>query len=64
VNLWSTLIRSARRTEGHLAYLSKEDGTLENVSLELLHKGREMADQMHWQLSGLLLGSGVAKFQR
>jgi len=41
-------------------YMEQEGGTLENVSLELLHKGREMADQMKWQLAGLLLGSGVA----
>ena len=40
-------------------YLEQEAGVLENVSLELLHKGREMADQMRWQLAGLLLGSGV-----
>jgi electron transfer flavoprotein alpha subunit len=42
-------------------YLEQEGGALENVSLELLHKGREMADQMGWQLAGLLLGSDVAQ---
>lgn len=41
-------------------YLEQEGGVLENVSLELLHKGREMADQMKWRLAGLLLGAGVA----
>jgi len=42
-------------------YLEQEGGTLENVSLELLSKGREMADQMKWQLVGLLLGRGVVE---
>ena len=41
-------------------YLEQEGGVLENVSLELLHKGREMAEQMKWRLAGLLLGAGVA----
>jgi len=41
-------------------YLEQEGGRLENVSLELLHKGREMADQMKWQLAALLPGCGVA----
>jgi electron transfer flavoprotein alpha subunit len=40
-------------------YLEQEDGALENVSLEMLSKGREMADQLNWKLVGLLLGSGV-----
>lgn len=42
-------------------FLEQDGGTLENVALELLHKGREMADQMGWQLAGLLLGSEVAQ---
>ena len=42
-------------------YMEQDGGVLENVSLELLHKGREMADQMGWQLTGLLLGSEVAQ---
>lgn len=41
-------------------YMEQEGGVLENVSLELLHKGREMANQMKWSLAGLLLGSEVA----
>jgi electron transfer flavoprotein alpha subunit len=40
-------------------YLEQEGGTLENVSLEMLAKGREMADLLKWKLVGLLLGSGV-----
>lgn len=41
-------------------YLEQADGVLESVSLELLCKGREMADSAGWQLAGLLLGHGVA----
>lgn len=41
-------------------YLEQEAGVLETVSLELLGKGRQMADEMGWQLTGLLLGSQVA----
>lgn len=41
-------------------YLEQVDGVLESVSLELLCKGREMADSVGWQLAGLLLGHGVA----
>ena len=43
-----------------LVYLEHEGGVLENVSLELLGKGREMADQLHWSLAGLLMGHRVA----
>ena len=41
-------------------YLEQERGVLEGVSLELLGKGRRMADEMGWQLTGLLLGNRVA----
>jgi len=41
-------------------YLEQDDGVLENVSLEMLAKGREMADQLKWKLVGLLVGQGVA----
>jgi electron transfer flavoprotein alpha subunit len=41
-------------------YLEQDDGILENVSLEMLAKGREMADQLNWKLVGLLVGQGVA----
>ncbi|MBN2256975.1 MAG: electron transfer flavoprotein subunit alpha/FixB family protein [Anaerolineaceae bacterium] len=40
-------------------YLEQEEGTLENVSLEVLSKGRELADVMKWKLVGLSPGSGV-----
>ena len=43
-----------------LVYLEHEGGVLENVSLELLGKAREMADGLHWSLAGLLMGHRVA----
>ena len=43
-----------------LVYLEHEGGVLANVSLELLGKGREMADGLHWSLAGLLMGHQVA----
>ncbi len=41
-------------------FLEQEEGQLLHVSLELLHKGREMADRMGWLLCGLLPGNGVS----
>lgn len=41
-------------------YLEQEGGGFENVSLELLARGREMADQMNWRLVGLILGHQVS----
>jgi len=41
-------------------FLEQENHALESVSLELLSKGRLMADQMNWQLCGLLLGHQVS----
>lgn len=40
-------------------YLEHESGALENVSLEMLAKGRKMADQAGWPVVGLLLGNEV-----
>jgi electron transfer flavoprotein alpha subunit len=40
-------------------FLEHFDGVLENVSLELLHKGRNLADGAGWSLMGLLIGVGV-----
>jgi electron transfer flavoprotein alpha subunit len=40
-------------------FLEQEGGNLEGVSLELLAKGRELADQVGWRLAGLLLGDEV-----
>jgi electron transfer flavoprotein alpha subunit len=41
-------------------YLEQEGGSFENVSLELLARGREMADQMNWRLVALILGHQVS----
>jgi len=41
-------------------FLEQQDGLIEEVSLELLARGRELADQMGWKLEGLLLGQHVA----
>ena len=40
-------------------FLEQEGGRLETVSLELLSKGRELADLMGWGLVGLLMGHKV-----
>jgi electron transfer flavoprotein alpha subunit len=40
-------------------YLEYGQSGLEPVSLELLGKGREMADQLGWGLSGLLVGHSI-----
>lgn len=48
-----------------LVYLERNDeGGLEDVSLELLGRGREMVDQAGWLLAGLLLGNGVDALAR
>ena len=40
--------------------LEQESGKLEGVSLELLAKGRQLADRVGWQLTGLLMGNSIA----
>jgi electron transfer flavoprotein alpha subunit len=40
-------------------YLERRADELETVSMEILSKGKEMADQMNWPLVGLLLGCSV-----
>jgi len=40
-------------------YLEHDSGVLEGVSLELLSKGRQLADQMGWKLAGVLLGEDI-----
>lgn len=40
-------------------YLEQYEGSLQHVSLELLCKGRQMADEMGWTLAGVLLGNRV-----
>jgi electron transfer flavoprotein alpha subunit len=41
-------------------YLEVNGGAYEGVTLELIAKGRELCDQLGWQLAGLLLGHDVA----
>lgn len=41
-------------------FLEQEGHAIENVSLEILSKGRLMADQIGWNLVGLLLGYEVS----
>ena len=41
--------------------LESNDGLLSDVSFELLAKGRALADEVDWQLTGVLLGSQVDK---
>ena len=40
-------------------YVEQHEGVVEKVSLELLNKGRELADETGWPLVGLLAGSQV-----
>jgi electron transfer flavoprotein alpha subunit len=60
----SSLYSLAEESKEIWVYLEQEAGVLENVSLELLSKGRQMADYMGWQLTGLLIGSQVAHLVR
>ncbi len=41
-------------------FLDQEDGELERVSLEILSKGRQLADEAGWSLTGLLLGHQIS----
>ena len=42
-------------------FMERSNGALAGVSLELLSKGRELADKAGWPLVGLLMGEKVAK---
>jgi len=42
-------------------FLEVEAGGLAGISLELIAKGREICDQLGWQLVGLLLGNKVSE---
>lgn len=42
-------------------FLERREGQLERVSLELLSRGRQLADEAGWPLVGLLLGHGVER---
>ena len=41
-------------------YLEVDGGLLAGVSLELIDKGRQVCDQLGWDMAGLLLGHGVS----
>lgn len=45
---------------GVWVFAEQRDGVLQNVVLELLGKGREIADKLNVKLSAVLLGDGVA----
>jgi electron transfer flavoprotein alpha subunit len=55
----ASLYSSAEENKEIWVYLEQEEGVLQHVSLELLGKGRLMADEMGWQLCALLLGNHV-----
>jgi electron transfer flavoprotein alpha subunit len=42
-----------------LVYIEHAKGKIEKVSLEMLSKGRELADQIGWELKGLVVGNDV-----
>ena len=50
-------VREAQKTIW--VFLEQQEGVLEGVSLELLAKGRQLADGVGWLLSGLLLGNDI-----
>ncbi len=49
----------SKKTRGVFVFLEQTGGTLENVSLEVLGKGREIADQLGVRLTGILLGENL-----
>jgi len=55
----ASLYTPAEEQQSIWVYLEQENGVLENVSLEILTKGRELADGMGWQLTGVLLGHNI-----
>ena len=51
-------------SEAIWVYLEHNSGELANVSLELLSKGRQLANQMGWKLAGVLLGSRLEELAK
>jgi electron transfer flavoprotein alpha subunit len=49
----------SRKTGGIFVFLEQTEGMLETVSLEVLGKGREIADQIGVGLTGILLGENL-----
>jgi len=56
----ASLYGPAEESKEIWVFLEQEGGELQPVSLELLYKGRELADAMGWSLTGLLLGQKVS----
>jgi electron transfer flavoprotein alpha subunit len=42
-----------------MVYIEEERGEIANVSLEILGKGRELADQIGWTLSSVIVGTDI-----
>jgi electron transfer flavoprotein alpha subunit len=55
----ASLYRVEEANKSIWVYLEQDSGLLEDVSLELLAKGRQMADQLDWELCALVLGNAV-----
>ena len=49
-----------QETKSIWIYLEVDEGGLAGVSLELISRGRQVCDQLGWDLAGLLLGHQVA----
>jgi electron transfer flavoprotein alpha subunit len=45
--------------EGVLVYIEQRESEIQNVSLELLGKGRELADKLNVKLSAAVIGNGI-----
>lgn len=52
----ASLYGAAQESKAIWVFLEVDQGRLTGVSKELIAKGRQMCDQLGWQLSGLLLG--------
>lgn len=57
----ASLYSPAEETKEIWVYLEHEGDALLHISLELLSKGRQLADLYHWPLVGLLLGENVTQ---
>lgn len=58
----SSLYDKDTEERGIWVFLERKGKDLASVSLELLSKGRELADQVGWHLAGLILGSDIDDF--
>jgi electron transfer flavoprotein alpha subunit len=55
----ASLYQAGEENKSIWVYLEQDGGALEAVSLELLARGRQMADEMGWELCALVMGYGV-----